>query len=65
MPKVSFFHTKCLAKMGRVSSQDGRVRDDKFMVGSWSDYARIMVGLCSDHSRIDFLLAEAINGFFD
>ena len=49
---VAFFHTKCVSKMGRVMSPKRRVRDDDFMLGSWSDYPRII-----------FLLAEAIQGF--
>ena len=28
-----------------------------------SDHARIMLGSCSDHARIVFILAEAIQGF--
>ena len=48
---VAFFHTKCVSKMGRVRSPKRRVRDDDFMVGSWSDYPRIV-----------FILAEAIQG---
>ena len=49
---VVFFHTKCVSKMRRVRSPKRRVRDDDFMFGS-----------CSDHARIVFLLAEAIQGF--
>ena len=37
--------------MGRVRSPKPRVRDDDFMLGSWSDYRRIV-----------FLLAEALQG---
>ena len=37
---VVFFHTKCVSKMGRVRSPKRRVRDDDFMVGSWSDHLR-------------------------
>ena len=37
------FRTKCVAKMGRVSSPKRRVRDDQFMVGLSSDHARIIV----------------------
>ena len=37
---VVFFHTKGVSKMGRVRSPKRRVRDDDFMVGSWSDHAR-------------------------
>ena len=49
---VLFFHTKCVSKMERVRSPKRRVRDDDFMVGS-----------CSVHGRIVFILAEAIEGF--
>ena len=49
---VIFFHTKCVSKMGRVRSPKWRVGDDDFVVGSWSDHARIV-----------FILAEAIQGF--
>ena len=36
----------------RLRFRERRVRDDHFIVGSWSDYP-----------RIDFILAEAIHGF--
>ena len=49
---VVFFHTKCVSKMGRVRSPKRPVRHDDFMLG-----------LSSDHGRILFLLAEAIQGF--
>ena len=37
---VVFFHTKCVSKMGRVRSPKRRVRDDDFILGSWSDHLR-------------------------
>ena len=40
--KCCFFHTKCVSKMGQVSSPKRRVRDDDFVLGSWSDYPRIV-----------------------
>ena len=46
---VVFFHPKCVSNMGRVRSPKRRVRDDDFVVG-----------LSSNHGRIVFLLAEAI-----
>ena len=46
---VVFFHMECVAKMGRVRSAERRVRDDNFIFG-----------LCSDHARIVFIVAEAI-----
>ena len=47
-----FFHTKCVSRMGRERSPKRRVRDDDFMLGCGSDHARIV-----------FILAEAIQGF--
>ena len=44
--------TKCVSKMGRVRSPKRRVRDDDFMVGSCSEHARIMVGICSNRLSI-------------
>ena len=46
---VVFFRTKCVSKVGRGRSPRRRVRDDDFMLGS-----------CSDYPRIVFILAEAI-----
>ena len=48
---VVFFYTKCVSKRGRVRSPKRRVRDDDFMLGSWSESVRIV-----------FVLAEAIHG---
>ena len=50
--KCCIFQYKIVSKMGRVRSPKRRVRDDDFIFGS-----------CSDHGRIVFLLAEAIQGF--
>ena len=50
--KCCIFHTTCVCKMRRVRSPKRRVRDDDFMVG-----------LSSEHARIVFILAEAIQGF--
>ena len=47
--KCCIFQCKIVSKIGRVRSPKRRVRDDDFMVGSWSDYPRIV-----------FILAEAI-----
>ena len=49
---VVFFHTKCVSKMRRERSPKRQVRDDDFNLG-----------LSSDHARIVFTLAEAIQGF--
>ena len=51
--KCCIFQYKIVSKIGRVRSPKRRVRDDDFMVGSWSDYPRIV-----------FLLAEAIQRGF-
>ena len=49
--KCCIFQYKIVFKMGRVRSPKRRVRDDDFIFG-----------ICSDHGRIVFLLAEAIHG---
>ena len=49
--KCCIFQYKIVFKVGRVRSPKRRARDDDFMLGSWSDYPRIV-----------FLLAEAIHG---
>ena len=36
-------NTKCVSEARKVTSANGRVRDDEFMVGSCSDHGRIMV----------------------
>ena len=38
---VVIFNTKCVSEARKVTSANGRVRDDEFMVGSWSDHVRI------------------------
>ena len=38
---VVIFNTKCVSEARKVTSANGRVRDDEFMVGSFSDHARI------------------------
>ena len=48
----------------------GGLRTDGFMVGSWSDHARIMLGSCSDRPRIGndvssvFSKFEILDGHF-
>ena len=53
------------ARGGRERSPRLRVglRTDGFMVGSWSDHARIMVGSCSDHGRIGRALEMTFHPF--
>ena len=50
--KCCIFQYKIVSKIGRVRSPKRRVRDDDFILGSWSDYPRIV-----------FILAEATQGF--
>ena len=38
--------------MRKGTSANGRVRDDEFMLGSWSDHGRIMLGSWSNRPRI-------------
>ena len=38
---VVIFNTKCVSEARKVTSANGRVRDDEFMLGSWSDHGRI------------------------
>ena len=40
---ANFFHTNSVSKMGRVRSPKLRVRDDDFILGSCSEYPRIVV----------------------
>ena len=47
-----FFNAKCVSEARKVTSANGRVRDDEFMVGSWSDRVRIGFGSCSNRPRI-------------
>ena len=46
--KCCIFQYKIVFKVGRVRSPKRRVRDDDFMVGSWSDHGRIILGLSSN-----------------
>ena len=39
---VVIFNTKCFSEARKVTSANGRVRDDEFMVGSWPDHGRIV-----------------------
>ena len=47
-----------------VTSANGRVRDDEFMVGSWSDHGRIMLGSCSNRPRIGIDASAVFGAFF-
>ena len=50
--KCCIFQYKFVSEIGRVRSPKRRVRDDDFILGSWSDYPRIMVGLSSNRLYI-------------
>ena len=50
--KCCIFQYKIVSKIGRVRSPKRRVRDDDFILGSWSDHGRIMVGLSSNRLYI-------------
>ena len=58
--KCCIFQYKVVSEIGRVRSPKRRVRDDDFILGSWSDHGRIILGSWSDYPRIVFILAEAI-----
>ena len=60
---VVIFNTKCVSEARKVTSANGRVRDDEFMVGSCSDHGRIMFGSCSDHGRIGRALELTLEPF--
>ena len=45
MRNVVIFNTKCVSEARKVTSANGRVRDDEFMLGSCSDHARIVPAL--------------------
>ena len=49
--KCCILQHKIVSKIGPGRSPKRRVRDDDFILGSWSDYGRIV-----------FLLAEALQG---
>ena len=42
---VVIFNTKCVSEARKVTSANGRVRDDEFMLGSCSDHGRIVPAL--------------------
>ena len=41
--KCCIFQYKIVSKIGRVRSPKRRVRDDDFILGSWSDHGRIIL----------------------
>ena len=50
---VVIFNTKCVSEARKVTSANGRVRDDEFMVGS-----------CSDRSRVGIDASTVFGDFF-
>ena len=50
--KCCNFQYKCVSEAQKVTSANGRVQDDEFMVGSCSDHVRIMLGSWSNRPRI-------------
>ena len=60
---VVIFNTKCVSEAREVTSANGRVRDDEFMVGSWSDHVRIMLGSCSNRPRVGIDASTVLGEF--
>ena len=50
--KRCIFQYKIVSEIGRVRSPKRRVRDDDFILGSWSDHGRIILGLSSNRLYI-------------
>ena len=50
--KCCILQYKIVSKIGRVRSPKRRVRDDDFIVGSWPDHGRIILGLSSNRLYI-------------
>ena len=50
--KCCIFQYKIVSEIGRVRSPKRRVRDDDFILGSWSDHGRIILGLSSNRLYI-------------
>ena len=60
---VVIFNTKCVSEARKVTSANGRVRDDEFMVGSCSDHVRIMLGSWSNRPRIGIDASTVLGEF--
>ena len=60
---VVIFNTKCVSEARKVTSANGRVRDDEFMVGSCSDHGRIMFGSWSNRPRIGIDASTVLGEF--
>ena len=50
---IEIFNTKCVSEAREVTSTNGRVRDDEFMLGS-----------CSNHRALDLTLQPFSENFF-
>ena len=50
--KCCIFQYKIVSKIGRIRFPKRRVRDDDFIVGSWSDYRRILFILAEANQRV-------------
>ena len=50
--KCCIFQYKIAFKVGRVRSPKRRVRDDDFILGSWSDYPQIVLILAEAIQRV-------------
>ena len=60
---VVIFNTKCVSEARKVTSANGRVRDDEFMLGSCSDHVRIMFGSWSNRPRIGIGASTVLGEF--
>ena len=65
---VVIFNTKCVSEARKVSSANGRVRDDEFMLRSWSNRPRIVNGTSTVFGQflldfgMQFCVARAVFG---
>ena len=61
---VVIFNTKCVSEARKVTSANGRVRDDEFMFGSWSNRPRIGIGASTvlGEFRLDFGVHSCVAG---
>ena len=55
--------SKCCIFPYKMRLQDGTTKVSEAAGARWRFYLRIIFGSCSDHGRIVFILAEAIQGF--
>ena len=68
MRNVVIFNTKCVSEARKVTSANGRVRDDEFMLGSWSNRPRIGIDASAVFGKfffdfgVQFCVAGAVFG---